>query len=168
MGALVSRRKFMIASLATGAILATAGFAVRLAPAAPGAWVLSTHEIGICDAIAEVLFPGDPFPVNGREAQVGLRVDREVATLLPPTQLAAFRYLLRAVELGTEASRGVRFTRLSAADRLDVLDTWADPRVLPRRVSFDVLKVFLGMAYFRHPAVIETIGWRAECGGRRT
>ncbi len=165
MGALVTRRRFLVSSLALGAALATAGFTARLAPPASGARVLATHELAIVDALAEVMFPAGPMPIDGREAQVSRWVDQYVADLLDRPRLMAFRYVLRAIEVGTQASRGVRFTELGAADRRDVLEAWSDPRVLPRRVSFDAVRTFLGMAYFRHPAIIAHIGWRAECGG---
>ena len=168
MGALVSRRNFLVASLAAGAVVATGGFTARLGPAAPGAAVLTAHEIAIVDAIAEAMFPAGRFPVDGVQAQVGPHVDRIVAELLDPPRLSGFRFVLRAVEMGTQVARGVRFTRLPLADRAEVLEAWADPSVFPRKVGFDVLKLFLGMAYFRHPAVLATIGWRAECGGAST
>ncbi len=168
MGALVSRRNFLVASLAAGAIVVTGGFTARLGPAAPGAIVLSVHELEIVDAIAEVLFPAGTLGVGHAEAQVAHKVDRIVAELLDPQRVAGFRYVLRAVEMGTQAARGVRFSPLPLEDRVEVLEAWADPSVLPRKVGFDVIRLFLGMAYFRHPKVLETIGWRAECGGAST
>lgn len=168
MGALVSRRNFLVASLAAGAVVATGGFTAHLSPAAPGALVLSAREIEIVDAVAEVLFPPGSLGPGAREAQVGRRVDRIVAELLDGQRLAGFRYVLRAIEMGTQAARGVRFSALPLDERHEVLEAWADPAVLPRKVGYDVLRVFLGMAYFRHPAVLGAIGWRAECGGAST
>ena len=168
MGALISRRNLLVASLAASAVVATGGFTAHLGPAAPGAVVLSAREMAIVDAIAEVLFPAGPLGIGAREAQVGRRVDRIVAELLDPQRLSGFRYVLRAVEMGTQAARGVRFSKLPLEERVEVLEAWADPSVLPRKIGFDVLRVFLGMAYFRHPAVLGVIGWRAECGGAST
>lgn len=162
---MVSRRRFIAAGIAAGAALGTGGLLMRLAPAAPGANLLSCRELGILEAIAEVMFPGDPMPVDGLDAQVAIHVDLLVAQLLPPARQLAFRYGLRGLEVGTQASRGRRFTQLSTAERAEVLEAWSDPSVVPRRLAYDAMKLFLGMAYFRHPAVVEHIGWRTGCPG---
>lgn len=162
MGALVTRRSLIATGLALGAAVA-AGASLRLEAAAPGAVLLSEQELDIVAAIAEVMFPADPMPVSGIEAQVAREVDHIVPLLMDGPRAAAFRYLLRALEVGTLASRGRRFTRLAAAERVEVLETWSEPDIVPRRVGLDALKLVLGMAYFRHPAVVAHIGWRNDC-----
>jgi len=119
----------------------------------------------VVEAVAEVLFPGDPFPVNGREAGVAAEVDRIVGEVLEPVPAAGFRYVLRALEWGTFASRGRRFSRLPASARAEVLSTWKAPEQMTRRVAGDSLRAVLGMAYFSHPEVLASMGWRATCGG---
>lgn len=165
MGALVTRRRFFAATLAAAGLLATAGLTLRLGAPARGAALLGEHELDIVRAVAEAMFPADPMPIDGLDAQVGREVDRLAAELLDGTRRSGFRYVLRALEMGTQASRGRRFTRLPVEDRREILDVWADASVMPRRLGLDVLKVMLGMAYFRHPAVIEHIGWRTGCAG---
>lgn len=164
MNALVSRRRLLQGGLVAGVAVAL-GVTVRLDAAAPGFRVLSGEELGVVHALAEAMFPGDPFPLDGIEAGVPETVDRIVGDVLEPVQQAAFRYVLRVLEYGTLASRGVRFSRLPAEERREVLDVWSDPALLPRRVSADAIKLVLGMAYFNHPAVLAHIGWRKGCVG---
>jgi hypothetical protein len=163
-GALITRRQAIRGGLVFASVLAF-GAGLRLDPAAPGALALSVEELAVVRAIAEVMFPRDPFPVDGVEAGVAEEVDRIVADLMQPPASMAFRYVVRALEWGTLASRGTRFSRMSVDERLEVLDAWSNPRLLPRRVSSDLVRLVLGMAYFRHPAVTAHLGWRAGCAG---
>jgi hypothetical protein len=164
---LVSRRSLLRAGLATGAALAF-GVGLRLDAPAAGARLLSVEEMEILRALAEVMFPAGVFPVDGLEARVPEEVDRIVADMMEEPATSAFRYVLRAIEWGTLASRGLRFSRLPAEARAEVLEVWSEPMVLPRRVAHDSLRLVLGMAYFNHPAVLGAIGWRTGCGGGRS
>lgn len=164
--ALVSRRAILNGALALGVSVAF-GAGLRLDVPAPGAWILSAEELAIVRATAEVMFPGAPLPLDGVEAKVAEEVDRLLVNLMGEPHASAFRYVLRALEWGTFASRGARFSQLDLADRAEVLDAWSDPRVLPRRVASDGLRLLLGMAYFNNPVILDAIGWRVDCAGRR-
>jgi hypothetical protein len=129
--------------------------------------VLSQEELEVVVAISEAMFPGGEISISGLEAGVPLEVDRILAEVLDETAVMGFRAVLRSIEWGSYASRLRRFSRLSIADRCEVLDVWAAPSVLARRVASDALKAVLGMAYFGSPAVQAEIGWRALCGGGR-
>jgi hypothetical protein len=87
-----------------------------------------------------------------------------VSELLEEPHTSAFRYVLRALEWGTLASRGQRFSQLSVVDRTAVMDTWSDPAVLPRRAAVDMIRLLLGMAYFNHPVIRQHVGWPNLCG----
>ena len=139
------------------------GAGLRLDVPAAGAFVLSVEELAIVRSLAEVMFPGAPLPKDGVQAQVAEGVDRLLYEYLGDPHSSALRYVLRAVEWGTLASRGARFSALSVEVRAQVLDKWADPTVLPRRVALDGLKLLMGMAYFRDPDVLDAIGWRVGC-----
>ena len=165
MYALVSRRRLLQAGLAFGAASAF-GAGLRLDGPAVDARILSPEEMAIVRAVAEAMFPGWPMPLDGVAAGVAEEVDRVVADMMVEPHASGFRYVLRALEWGTLASRGMRFSQLTVEDRTEVLDAWSDPVVLPRRVAHDSLKLILGMAYFNHPVVLDHIGWRATCGGR--
>jgi hypothetical protein len=99
---------------------------------------------------------------------VPAEVHRLLFEVLDPLRASGFRYVLRSLEWGTLASRGHLFSHLSAAERVEVLEAWADPAVFTRRIAHDSLKAILGMAYFAHPQVLAHMGWRATCGGGAT
>lgn len=162
----ISRRKLLWGGVAGGVGLGAAGtLGLRLGAPAPGALVLTAEEWAVVEAVAEVMFPGAPFPVDGVQAGVARETDRLLHALMDGPRRAAFRYVLRTLEWGTLASRGRRFTALPPAERKEVLETWSSPEVLARRVAGDSLRAVLGMAYFAHPEVIAAMGWRTGCNG---
>lgn len=163
MNALVSRRRFLQGSLVAGATLSLAN-GLWLETPASGRAALSAGEMTIVAALAEAMFPRGAFPIDGVEAGVPEEVDRLVSEMTE-VHAAGFRYVLRGLEWGTFASRGVRFSLLSPEKRREVLDTWSAPALIARRVAGDALKAVLGMAYFSNPRVLDSIGWRAACSG---
>jgi hypothetical protein len=162
----LTRRRVLIggvAAVAAGSgVAGLAGWGATVP--APGARVLSAVELAVVGGIAEVMFPGAPFPVDGIEAGVPEEVDRILADVLQPVHAAGFRAFVQSLEWGTLASRGKRFSVLSREERADVLERWLSPDIFARRVAADALRIILGMAYFAHPAVLAHMGWRAECG----
>lgn len=162
----ISRRAVLAGG---GSLLAasTVGGVWTAAPknAAEGMQALSALECEVVAALADAFFPGVHFPLSGTQAGVPAAVDRIVAEVLEPVHAQGFRAILRALEWGTVASRGRRFTGLTRSEQLDVLETWTEPTVLPRRVAGDSLKAVLGMAYFAHPDIQAAMGWRVGCGG---
>jgi hypothetical protein len=158
-------RRTLLTGGAVGAGLAAvgAGAATIALQPAPGARTLSAGELAVVDAIAEVVFPGAPFPLDGIQAGVAAEVDRILADMLHPLHARGFRALLQSLEWGTLASRGAAFSRLSLAERREVLSTWSDPAVFPRRLAGDAFRLVLGMAYFQHPEILAHIGWSTGC-----
>lgn len=165
MGALVTRRAFVAALGATA--IAGSSTAWSLAPGLPdrGLQVLTATEHAVVKALADLYFPGVHLPLSGTQAGVPAEVDRILAEVMDPMRAAAFRYVLRALEWGTLASRGRRFSALDRDVQLEVLAAWSAPEPVPRRVAGDSLKAVLGMAYFAHPEVKRALGWRLGCGG---
>lgn len=149
------------------ALAAAGGGTYGLLPGAPaeGFRVLTPAEIRVLDAIADVFFPGVHFPISGSRAGCAAKVDAILDDVMEPLHANGFRYVLRALEWGTLASRGRYFTELDRVAQREVLETWAEPEVVPRRIAGESLKAVLGMAYFSHPDVQRAIGWRAGCGG---
>lgn len=160
-------RRTMVFSAIGAAVLGGvgAGVALRLEQPAEGMGILSTEELHLLRALCEVWFPAGVFPVDGIEAGVPEAVDQVVQDIMGEVQLAGFRYVLRVLEWGTTARWGRRFTGLSIEERVVVLDRWSDADVVPRRAAVDAVKAVLAIPYFRHPAVVETIGWRTGCSG---
>lgn len=150
--------------LSTGALAVAVGGVTSTAPA-PFMRVLAAEELEIVTALAEAMFPREPIMVSGLEAGVPEEVDRILWEVLDDTATLGFRGVLRSIEWGSYASRMRRFSRLNVEERREVLDVWASPTILARRVASDALKAVMGMAYFGSPAVQAAIGWRPICGG---
>lgn len=168
--ALVSRRDLLRRGLLVGGLVAAAGgvglgSAMWLAPAAPGMRVLSAAEVRIVAAIADTMFPKGAMPLSGVEAGVVETVDALLDGGFPDVHCMGLRYILRTLEWGTLASRGVRFSEASVEVRAEVIETWREPSVLVRRVASDALTMVFGMAYFQNAQVQGAIGYRAACGG---
>lgn len=161
---LVDRRTLLKSGLAAGAAVALVGAASLPGPAA-GMRVLSAWEAEIVASMAEAYFPRGVMPLAGPEAGVVRRIDEMLDDWFPLVVAGAFRYLLRAVEWGTLASRGCRFTELDVEQRREVLDAWDDPGLVPRRMASDAMKMAFGIAYFSHAEVLDHIGWRNACSG---
>jgi hypothetical protein len=166
MSALVTRRTLLTGGVVAAAMAVVTGVGVRLPVAAAGRLALSAEELRVVRALAEVMFPSGHFPRSGVEVGVEEEVDRIVGDVIAPVQAAAFRYVLRALEWGTMASRGLRFSALPLAERREVLAVWAEPGPLPRRIASDAVKAVMGMAYFSDRSVLDHIGYRATCGWR--
>jgi len=161
-------RRALLSAGALGAASAGVG-TWSLMPGQPayGMVVLTQSECATVTAIGQLFFPGVRLP-SITEAELVVRVDRIVAEVLMPIQAGGFRYVLRALQWGTLAARGRRFTDLSTDTQREVLETWAEPEVVPRRVAGESLKAVLGMAYFGAPVVQQAIGWRTGCSGVRS
>ena len=162
MTALLTRRSVLLSGVAVGTVAGGAGF-VRLRSPAAGFKVLAEGEIEIIEAIARVLFPPGYFPVHGGDGGTAPVVDHLLHRYLDPLMVEPFRYLLRAIQVGTVLSRGRTFASLSRPEAREVLDIWASDEPFPRRLASDSFKVVLGMAFFRRPEVTEATGWRVGC-----
>ncbi len=164
-----SRRLLLIAGTAA---VALAGVGVReavLPAAAAGARVLSRGEAHLVATLGEALFPrGNPIGVSAGDVDLPGAVDELLGDTLDTEVKFVFRYFLRALDQGTRLSRGVGFGSLPVAERREVLDTWSDNGVLPRRLMHDLFRLVLGMAFFNDPSVIAAVGWRAECAQATT
>ena len=157
-------------ALALGVLLA-AGLGVRLlayprpAPPAPGAtWRRLTRvEVAVVEAAADTLFPpGGEIPPSGSEAGVAAFLDRYLDAV-PPAVRRLMRLLLVLVEHGTllfpaPGWNGFRrFSALSEAQRVAVLDGWRRSRLFPRRLVFTSLRALLAMGYLADPRVLRAL-----------
>lgn len=166
---LLSRRNLMLSGSAVAA-LGGAGFRVGMLPeAGEGRRVLSAAEADLVAALGDALFPvGNPVGVAGREVNLPAEVDELLGDALDPEVERVFRTLLRVLDDGTWISRGRGFAALEPSQRQEVLETWADNAVVPRRMMHDVFRTVMGMAFFNQPAVMAAVGWRASCVEGRT
>ena len=161
----LTRRALLVGLGASAAAAGGTTWSLSSGHPAEGLLILTPVEFRVVQALSEVLFPGVHFPLSGVEAGVAEEVDRMVAENLDPMHGNGFRYILRALEWGTLASRGRQFSQLPRGIQLEVLETWTEPDVLPRRIAGESIKAVLGMAYFAHPEVQAAMGWRTGCRG---
>jgi len=161
---MLSRRSLLLSGTAAASLTAI-GVPLSVLPGpGPGFRLLSVGEGALVVAIGGALFPpGNEMGVSAAEVDLALLVDDLLVDELDPVVQPVFRYLLRAVDAGTLASRGAPFAALSLEARQDVLSTWSDPAILPRRLGYEGLKSVLGMAFFNAPAVTDRFGWSPTC-----
>lgn len=164
MNALVSRRRLLTAGLCAAAAAGAAGLLGRLPSPGSGFAVLSAGEARIVEAVAAVLFPPGHFPVTGGDGGTAPAVDRYMQDFMDPAAVGPFRYLLRALNLGTLVSRGLPFFSLQADEAADVLAVWSSEDPAPRRLVQDSFRVVVGGAFLRRPEVLTALGWRLGCG----
>jgi hypothetical protein len=156
----VSRRTALVAGAAAVAAAAVGTPVAVLSAPKVGFRLLSPREVVLVSAIGEALFPpGNPLGVCAADVGIARRVDDLLADVLDPVVAPVFRYLLRGFDLGTLVSRQQAFEALSLPERRDVLDTWSDDAVFPRRLGYDTFKLIFGMAFFDTPPVRAAVGY---------
>lgn len=166
---MLSRRTLLAGGGALAALAGVTVPAVVLPSAAPGRFLFGEAELVLIQAVGEALFPpGNPLGVAGEQVDLATRVDELLGDALDAEVGTVFRYVLRALENGTIASRGMAFSTLRLDDRIDVLNHWEDTGVLPRRMAYDALRLVYGMAFMTTPEVLAVVGWSARCQGGST
>ena len=132
------------------------GFA-GYAPAPAGLAVLHRGEAAFVQAVAEVLFPaGGAMALSGADAQLAQSVDRHLAAL-PEAKRFQIRLLFHFVEHVTlflpehEPGGRQRFSSLSAAARVSLLERLANHPRSVVRLLFTALRSVFVLAYLGHP-----------------
>lgn len=150
-------------------LAAAAAWAVRRFasgyPAPPVATrALSAREWATVAAAADATFPpGGDIPPSGTDAEVPLHVDHFVGAQQASTRLL-MRLLFVLVEHATllfpasGAGGRRRFSSLSPAQRVEVLDGWRTSGLYPRRLVFQSLRAIIGMGYFADLEVMRLLG----------
>jgi len=133
-------------------------------PAPAGLAVLHRGEAAFIEGVAEVLFPPVAgLAIPGLDAQLPHYVDRHLAAL-PRAQRVQIRLLFAAVEHvtlvlpGEEPGGRRRFSRLSAASRIAVLQRLAHHRNGLIRLLVTALRSVLVLGYLGHPANLHQLG----------
>lgn len=159
-----SRRAVLVAAaglVAVGGLVAVYG---PLPPVSEGRIVLSDADAELVRTVGQAMFPpGGPLGVSADEVDLPSAMDRLLGESLEPEVGLAFRWLMRTLDTGTLASRGERFARLPLEVRQEVLATWSDNAVLPRRLAHDLLRMAFGMAFFNTPEAQAACGWSPLC-----
>lgn len=133
-------------------------------PAPPGLAVLLRGEAAFVQAAAEVLFPGGGgLPVAGVDAHLPHYVDRHLAAL-PRAKRWQIRALFMLVEHltlvipGDEPGGRRRFSSLTAASRVSILEKLAQHPKPQLRLVFMALRGVLVLGYLGHPANLRDLG----------
>ena len=139
------------------------GFA-GYAPAPAGHAVLHAGEAALVNAVAEVLFPaGGGMALSGAESQLAHSVDRHLAAL-PVAKRVQIRLLFHAIEHvtlfmpGNEPGGRRRFSSLSAAARVNLLERFAHHRRSGFRLLFTALRSVFVLSYLGHPGNLHGLG----------
>ncbi|MEL6349476.1 MAG: hypothetical protein AAFV53_40610 [Myxococcota bacterium] len=159
----MTRRSVLLTGVSLAAVGAAGGCFAVLPEPAVGARILSAHEAEIIEGLARVMFPPGYFSVHGGDGKTAPMLDAILADMVEAPAARGVRYLLRAIELGTLISRGVRFTALPIDEQAEVVDIWFSENPAPRRMASDSFKALIGMAFLRRPEVVQDIGWRRGC-----
>ena len=126
--------------------------------------MLVPGEAAFVQAAGEVLFPGGAgLAVAGADAHLAHYVDRHLAAL-PRGKRLQIRALFMLVENltllipGEEPGGRRRFSSLTAASRVSILDRLANHRWAAMRLLFQALRAVLILGYLGHPANLHALG----------
>ncbi|MCC6641046.1 MAG: gluconate 2-dehydrogenase subunit 3 family protein [Deltaproteobacteria bacterium] len=124
---------------------------------------LLRSEVAFLSAAADALFPrGGPIEPSGTDAGVPAYVDRYLGDV-PPKLALLMRCLFLLFEHASFVVRAPgrggmrRFSSLSPAQRVAVLERWQRARLFPMRLVFTSLRAILTMGYFASPEVLRTL-----------
>lgn len=163
-----SRRQVLAAMSAFAAIGAGgATFAVVRwydRPAGSGRLALSDVEYELVDALAEAWMPPGGVPaLSGRDARLAAFVDEVIARMRDPEQ-GLLKTLLAALDdLPRLGGRG-RFAALPLADRIEVLQGWADSSLPDVRAAIRAILALLSEGWTQHPDVVAHLRPGFPCG----
>ncbi len=133
-------------------------------PAAQGLAVLHRGEACFIESAAEVMFPGGAgLSVAGVDARLPHYIDRHLSALprLKRIQIRALFAVFEHLTLifpGDEPGGRRRFSKLSAASRVSVLERLEKHSNLLVRLLFMALRAVLVLGYLGHPANLHDLG----------
>ncbi len=133
------------------------------APRPATAQVLRPREIALVAAVSQAIYPrGGAVEPSGVDAQIPEYADRYVAAVPSGTGLL-MRLLFFLIEHATLIFPGRgwtgrrRFSALSEAEQVAVLEDWRVSPWFVRRLVFTSLRAILTMGYFADPKVLKAL-----------
>lgn len=154
---------FFAGATAGGALIAHGLFGGYPDKIAPGG-KLSKKEQAVIRACADSFFPpGGPIPVSGTDAKLVDYMEGYVART-PDGQRVLVHLLFWFIEHGTWlfGPKPVRFTSLSEAERLAVLEDMRTSPIYFRRIAFLSMRTMLTMGYLANPDVARAMRMKAD------
>lgn len=164
----LARRRFLVLGLlgAAGSVLAlvrTTGYPLDGAIAgrlrALSAWQYLTVQ-ALAERIAAPDWPTDVSIPSVEDAKVVEFIDDYLASMDAPLRRDVLRFVgfvEQLAPLGSGFAR--RFTRLSSAEKDEVLGALAESSVGDLRAGFDAVKSLVMMGYYRDPRTWRVIGY---------
>ena len=124
--------------------------------------VLSEREYSILSSVAETILPGTQGYPSARKVQIAERIDAALFACDDGVQ-SEFKQVLALLESAVAgfvlAGRSAPFSRLSAAERWKVLDSWRSARVRLFRTAFKAIHGLVTASYYSAPQVHKRIGY---------
>lgn len=164
----VTRRQVIALGAATAAAGALSGGGTvaswwNQAPTSPYL-ALSGSEAHFVRAWSAAAFPGGAtLALDGGDASLDRFFD-EVLTHLPGIQMSLLKLLMHALDSGSIAFAGQRFTQLPPQRAREVFHQVFAHDVAEVRGAAQSLTVLLGMGYSTHPEVAPTMARWHRCG----
>jgi len=164
----ISRRHLLALGAATSAA-AVVGVGATVAswwdqPAHGELTQLSADEASFVRAWAGAAFPGgDVLALDGADAGLDRFFDGVLAHM-PDTQRKLLKLLLHALDTGSLALAGARFTRLDPQQARRVFHRLSAHDIAEVRGAVSGLTVLLGMGYTTHPEVSPVMARWHRCG----
>lgn len=162
----LSRRRFLAASLSAGGLVLMGGggglWALRgRAARVDGLRLLSDHEYRTLNALATAAFPrGGAYPAGAADFDLGRFFDGFLADE-PPWNQADLRRALLLLEYGPVLfdRRLTTFSQLPEAERLAHFQRWGTSSSPLRRQVSTAFRKFLQLVFYDRPAVWAHIGY---------
>ena len=164
----LTRRHLLALGAATSAaaVVGTVGTVVHWwdQPSAADFTQLSADEARFVRAWASAAFPsGEVIPLDGGDAGLDRFFDSLLSSL-PATQRKLLKLLLHALDTGSIAMGGARFTQLEQSEARQVFHRMAEHDLAEVRGAVSGLTVLLGMGYSTHPTVAPVMARWHRCG----
>jgi hypothetical protein len=164
-GALITRRRVVVAGIGLGSAVAL-GVIAMPPPPARGMRVLGSEEVRVVAALGEALFPeGNAVGPSWEDIDLVAEVDRILDRVLSDQAVLAFRYLLTALDWSAVLVAGKPVTACRIDERLELCRALDQRESVVRRAAKDGLRGVFALAYFDHPRVWAAIGYRSRCTG---
>ena len=140
-------------------------------PSADSFTVLSESEVEIAGAMADAMFPGEPYVdagmPNGAEAGVVEHLDQYLGSVDAHSS-RLLRLLIHAIDDAAVLSdfRLTRFRHRPREQRIAILKAWDNSQITFRRKAFRSVKLIMAGGYCSHAGVLGAAGIDYQCGGR--
>lgn len=132
---------------------------------APEYEVLSKKEVEIVEAMADAMFPGEPYEdhlPNGKDSPILDHLDWYLDSVDEKSS-GLFRMLIHLINDFPLLSGQSQFKDQSRAERIEILRAWDKSSIMYRRKGFKAIKLALSAGYFQSEEVLDAAGIEYPC-----